>query len=238
MVKDEREGASGGSGKITASERVYRGIMQDLEDGRMVPGQRLIETELAQRFAVGRNAVREAIQRLSVRGVVDSTRFRSPAIRQIDAGETDEILDVAEALTVLAARAAALAFARERDHAALVSAVSALTQLDAHSPLGAFSRARRRFYRTILAIGRNRELQRLFPAVGMHIVYSQFQLPALRQLRIADYQAVCDAIIARDPDRAARAAQDHIAHVRATIAQANDTDHPTARRTASPVPSH
>jgi hypothetical protein len=40
-----------------ATQSVYRGIMQDLEGHRIVPGQRLVETELASRFGVGRNAV-------------------------------------------------------------------------------------------------------------------------------------------------------------------------------------
>jgi DNA-binding GntR family transcriptional regulator len=48
--------------------------MSDLEDSSMVPDQRLVETELAARFGVGRNAVREAMQRLAVRSVIDLSR--------------------------------------------------------------------------------------------------------------------------------------------------------------------
>src|SRR3546814_3335354 len=59
------------AGSAGATQRVYLGILQDLEKHRMVPGQRLVETELALHFGVGRNAVREAMQRLAVRGVVD-----------------------------------------------------------------------------------------------------------------------------------------------------------------------
>jgi DNA-binding GntR family transcriptional regulator len=46
-----------------SARRVYLGILGDIDNGRMVPGQRLVETELALRFEVGRNAVREAIWR-------------------------------------------------------------------------------------------------------------------------------------------------------------------------------
>src|SRR3546814_8722103 len=75
----------GPSGEPAGSARpVFLGILRDLETGRMVPGQRLVETELASRHGVGRNAVREAMQHLAARGVVDLSPNRSPAIRKLD----------------------------------------------------------------------------------------------------------------------------------------------------------
>src|SRR3546814_12751131 len=73
----------------------------------MVPGQRLVETELALHFGVGRNAVREAMQRLAVRGVVDLRPNQSASIRKLDINETIEILEVAAEMTSLAASMAA-----------------------------------------------------------------------------------------------------------------------------------
>lgn len=201
----------------SASQQVYLGIMEDLEARRMVPGQRLVETDLAQRFGVGRNAVREAIQRLSVRGIVDVSRNRSPAIRLLDLPETLEILDVAAAMTGLAAHAAARNFDPGLHADELNGAIQALDDVGDLSEPGAFSRARRRFYRTLLLIGGNRELQRLFPAIGMHIIYSQFQSPRLQQIRDNDYRAIHDAIAARDPDRAEAAGRAHAEHVRQII---------------------
>src|SRR3546814_14040142 len=68
----------------SSARPVFLGILRDLETGRMVPGQRLVETELASRHGVGRNAVREAMQHLAARGVVDLSPNRSPAIRKLD----------------------------------------------------------------------------------------------------------------------------------------------------------
>src|SRR3546814_8908277 len=90
----------GPSGEPAGSARpVFLGILRDLETGRMVPGQRLVETELASRHGVGRNAVREAMQHLAARGVVDLSPNRSPAIRKLDLAESMEVLDVASAMT-------------------------------------------------------------------------------------------------------------------------------------------
>ncbi|MBV1688866.1 GntR family transcriptional regulator [Novosphingobium sp. G106] len=200
-----------------ASQKVYFGIMRDLEAHRMVPGQRLIETDLAQRFGVGRNAVREAIQRLAVRGVVDPRRNKSPSIRVLDEAETHEILDVASVMTGLLARTAAIRFDINNHGDALVSTMQVLNESRSEMDADTFSKARRQFYRTLLIIGNNRELYRLFPAIGMHIIYSQFQSPLLRQIRLADYRAIYDAVVARDPRGAELAGKRHVEHVRSVI---------------------
>jgi len=200
-----------------ASQRVYRGIMRDLEEGRLVPGQILSETGLAGQYGVGRNAVREAVQHLAARGVVDLSRNRSPTIRRLDHAETLEILDVAGALTALAAQAAARRY-DPVSHAALVAAtLDSLVQADADDEPCAFSRARRHFYRVLLRIGENRELQRLFPAISMHIIYAQYQSPRLRGIRLADYRAIMDAVASGDLAAAAAAGRTHTDHVRSAI---------------------
>jgi DNA-binding GntR family transcriptional regulator len=211
MANDDTDfGAQAGG----AAQSIYRGIMQDLECHRMVPGQRLIETELAIRFGVGRNAVREAIQRLAARGVVDISRNRSPAIRQLDMAETMEVLDVAAVMTGLATGSAARRFEPALHQAAFAQAMQQLIDAGALSEPGVFSQARRGFYRMILSIGGNRELQRLFPAIGMHIIYSQFQSPQLQHVRLADYQAIYDAISRNDVNAAEQAGQNHVETVR------------------------
>ena len=202
-----------------ATQSVYRGIMQDLEGHRIVPGQRLVETELASRFGVGRNAVREAIQLLAARGVVDTSRNRSPAIRHLDMAETMEVLEVAAAMTGLAARSAARRFDGMQHAAAFNHTMWQLSEAGALSEPGVFSQARRRFYRMVLAIGGNRELQRLFPDIGMHIIHSQFQYPQLQHVRLADYQAIYDAITGKDPSAAERAAHNHVENVRRIVMQ-------------------
>ena len=200
-----------------ASQRVYLGIMADLEDGNMVPGQRLVETELASRFGVGRNAVREAMQRLAVRGVVDLSRHRSAAIRKLSFDETMDVLVVARMMTGLMARTAARRFDRGLHGHELDAVLISLVAAQATRSPGAFSKARRRFYRTLLHIGRNAELERLFPAIGMHIIYSQFRSAHLQEIRIADYAAMADTVKSGDACAAETAAHNHVDHVRDLI---------------------
>jgi DNA-binding GntR family transcriptional regulator len=199
-------------------QHVYRGLLADLDHGRMAPGQRLVETELAERFGVGRNAVREAMQRLAARGVVDLSRNRSPAIRRLDADETMEVLAVARAMTALVLGAAAARYDVRRDEAQLGQAQAWLEAAAEGEENADFDRARRHFYRTLLEIGANRELKRLFPAIGMHIIYAQYQSRKLRGIRLADYRDMIGHVRAGDVAAAEEAARVHVGHVRAVIA--------------------
>src|SRR3546814_20121817 len=70
------------------------------------------------------------------------------------------------------------------------------------------SRARRQFYRTLLQIGGNRELQRIFLAIGVHVIYSQYQSYQLQQIRLADYRAIFEPVCAKDIAAAAAAGRD------------------------------
>lgn len=210
-------GEEGGQSKDGAMQRVYRGILQALELHQLVPGQRLIETDLAAQFGVGRNAVREAMQRLAARGIVDLSRHRSAAIRQLDLDETMEVLDVTTALTGLMVRSAARHYRPELHSDILREAVAHLEDVEDAGHPGAFSKARRGFYRTLLAIAGNRELRRVFPAVGMHVIYSHYQSPRLRRLRIEDYKLIMAAVASGDEARAEAVGRAHVDNVRAGI---------------------
>ncbi|MDX3899105.1 MAG: GntR family transcriptional regulator [Sphingobium sp.] len=206
-----------GQSVSTTSRRVFRGVMKDLEDGRMVPGQRLAETDLATRFGVGRNAVREAMQHLAARGVIDLSRHRSPTIRLLDPAETMEVLDVAEVMTALATRTAAERFDPPGHGDLLTSTMDMLAEADRIDEPGMFSRARRHFYRALLSIGGNRELQRLFPAIGMHIIYAQYQTRQLRGIRLKDYRTIIGVVARRDLAAAEQAGRAHVDTVRDII---------------------
>lgn len=207
------EGAEG------ASHSVYRGILRALEDGSLVPGQRLIESELAAQFGVGRNAVREAMQRLAARGVVDLSRNRSASIRQIDIEEAQEVYAVSGPMVELLFSLAAEKYDAERDEPQLREAMAALEAAYANGQEYVFSRARRQLYRCILRIADNRELTRIFPAIGTHIINAKYQSHRLQGVRIHAYGEIVKAVMKRDIVGAARLGRDHNAEMCAAVCE-------------------
>lgn len=200
-----------------ASQSVYHGILKSLEAGEVVPGQRLTEAELAAQFGVGRNAVREAMQRLSARGVVKLHRNRSASIRQIDICEADEIYDVAGVMSELLFSLAAIRYDTDKHGEELQALLNELKAAYANGEEHRFSRSRRSVYRLALKIANNRELTRIFPAIGTHIINAKYQSRGLQTIRFRHYQKLGAAIAAGDAKRAAKLARKHNEQMRLAI---------------------
>lgn len=201
----------------SASATVFFGIIGGLELGNFVPGQRLVETDLVTQFGVGRNSVREALQRLAAEGIVELPRHRGAVIRRLTVQDTLDVLDVAERMTGLLARAATRG-CTDRTHAkALRAAMQQLGAAEKAHDNAAFATARRQFYRTLLEMGANRELKRLFPTIQMPIVHAQHRLASLQQMRLADYRRIGTAVLAGDPDEAEATGVEHVRNVRQAI---------------------
>ena len=196
-----------------ASRRVSRGIMKALELNLLTPGQRLVETSLAAEYRVGRNAVREAVQWLAAHGVIDISRHRSASLRYLDAAETLDVLEVAEGIIGLLVKAAARNYQAGAHEKQLVQALAEVEQADAE----AFARARRHLYGTLLEIGGNRELQRLFPAVGLHILLAQYRAAVCRRQSLDDFRAMAVAVAQHDVEHAHALGRAHIGRIRRAI---------------------
>lgn len=201
----------------SASDSVFFGIVNALEAQQVVPGQRLLEMELASHYGVGRNSVREALQRLEAEGIVELARNRGAAVRLLTLQQTLDVLDVAERMTGLLARSAARGLANPAQGASLAAALEQLAQADRHDDADGFARGRRHFYRALFALSGSAELQRLFPAIQMPIVYAQYRLPGLQKLRLRDYGAMARAVLAGAQDKADAAGMAHVQHVRALV---------------------
>ena len=201
----------------SASDTVFYGIVNGLESQTFVPSQRLVESDLAALFDVGRNSVREALQRLAAEGFVELSRHKGAAVRVLSAQDTLDVLDVAERMTGLLARSAALNAASSGLVPGLKTCARDIVAADAAQDAAAFAKARRRFYRLLLDMSASRELKRLFPAIQMPIVLAQHRPPGLQKLRVRDYRQITAAVTASQAEAADAAGMAHVRHVREKI---------------------
>jgi len=89
------------------SDAVYRTIREAILLGRLVPGSRLGEEDLAKRFEVSRTPVREAVLRLEAEHLAERNSRRGLVVAGITSDEIVEVYAVRQALDGLAARLAA-----------------------------------------------------------------------------------------------------------------------------------
>lgn len=214
---DTEEGEPARAEPASASDTVFFGIVNALETQALVPGQRLVEVDLAAQFQVGRNSVREALHRLAAEGIVELFRHRGATIRLLTPKETLDVLDVAERMSGLLARTAARGLTEPAAGRALSAAIKEIVQAGKQEDVDAFARARRHFYRALLALAASAELKRLFPSIQMPIVYAQHRLAGLQKLRTRDYRVIARAVLAGSEEEADEAGMAHVRNVRELV---------------------
>lgn len=109
-------------------EEIAAVIRQQIEDGKLRPGDRLPSTkELCEHFNVGRSTMREALSALKAIGLIDIRQGEGTAVRKVEADDLDfslkskligehTILELLEARKALEISNAALAAEKRTDH--------------------------------------------------------------------------------------------------------------------------
>jgi len=217
-------GAPGHSSGRTPFENVYRGVIRALYEGRYVPGQRLIAPDLMREFDVGRGTIREVLQRLASTGVVQLVAQKGARVRRLSRREVTEVLDLVEVLRGLAARGAAHAVVDPALHKGLQDRYEALTSSPFDTDFAGFVAAREQYYRYLVQLGGNRELQRIFPSIQVHIM--RMQLRAFNRagdsIDLSDYGLLQSAVLSHDPESAERAGRAHVQRTMGRIAELPD----------------
>ena len=109
--------ATGKPRKRVPPPDVYERLRQLIIEGRLAPGARIVETDVAERLGVSRTPVRGALQRLQQEGyVVDSPTPRQtrPTVAPLTSEDARELFLLVGALEGLAAYRAALGTPAER----------------------------------------------------------------------------------------------------------------------------
>lgn len=188
----------------------YTLILEAIEAGVYKPGDRLVESELAERLGVSRTPVREALQRLETQSML-SRDGRSLIVATLDHNQLAELYAVRTELEGLAARLAARHATDEEIRVLRLMAEEdrALTGGDPR----ALSRANKRFHKQIHLASHNRFLVQQLDLVHRSMALmanTSFAAEGRDEVALAEHEAIVAAIAARDGDAAYAALQAHI----------------------------
>ena len=85
-------------------DQVRDELRRRIADGRLQPGSKMVERELAEEFGVSRVPVREALRTLETEGFVQVVPRKGVVVRHLSRRDVEELFDVREALEFLAPR--------------------------------------------------------------------------------------------------------------------------------------
>ncbi len=187
----------------------YALILEAIDSHTYKPGDRLVESELAERFGVSRTPIREALQRLETQSLL-TRDGRSLIVASLDHSQLSELYVVRGELEGLAARLAARHATPEE-----VKVLRDMLHDDrklADDPK-ALSRANRRFHKQIHLASHNR-----FLVQQLDLVHRSMALLATTSIAaegrgsetLEEHAAIVRAIEAGDGDAAYQALREHI----------------------------
>lgn len=199
----------------TRAERLRDEIAQAILSGDLGPGERLDEHGLAQRFAVSRTPVREALKQLAGIELVELRPHRGAVVAELHAARIGELFEALAEAEAVCARLAAIkmsALERERLEALHATCTAALTAGDQD----AIPAANRALHEAIYAGAHNAFLadgvlglrRRLMP-----FSRAQFRLAERPEQSAREHEAVLAAIRRRDGEAAAELMRRHILSV-------------------------
>jgi DNA-binding GntR family transcriptional regulator len=196
----------------TRADRLRDEIAQAILAGRLAPGERLDEQGLAQRYAVSRTPVREALKQLAGIDLVELRAHRGAVVTELHhtrVGELFEALAETEAVCARLSAAKMSAFERARLEELHAACAAALRDEDQETIPG----ANRAFHEALYDGAHNAFLadtvralrRRLFP-----FSRAQFGLTERPQGSAREHEAVMQAVRARDGASAEEAMRRHI----------------------------
>lgn len=196
--------------------QAYQRLRELIVHGRLAPGSRLIETEVAERLGLSRTPVRGAFQRLTQEGYITDPgtgRQSRPFVAPLTQDDARELLYIVGEIEGLAAWRAA----RGADRGALVGALrkinrQLLDEAGGESP----SRERifqldTRFHRTYVEGGAGPRLVALHDSIKPQAErYTRLYIEALLDklnVSVEEHEAIVDAIDDGKPDLAQKRVQ-------------------------------
>lgn len=190
-------------------QTAYRQILSEIQQGRLLPGARLRETELAERLGISRTPVREAIRQLEADGLVTHLPRQGASVRGLEYGEVIELYEMRAVLEGTAARLAA--------RMALPVEIEELVALNAQlaaAPVGTPAQeANRQFHRTLIDAARNRYLLKTVSALQKTLLIlgpTTLAEPERQEGAVSEHAEVIAALTARDGDAAELAMKRHV----------------------------
>jgi len=201
--------------KHRTEEVSYTRLRSAIACGELLPNERLVEHDLASSLKVGRTAIRMALARLAQENIVERLPNRGARVRRISEREAVEILEVRTALEAVAARHAA-ARATDADVAALHAAIEAMRRGVDKGDALVYTETNKAFHQEVLRIADHLTTAGIIETLRSR--YAQYQFRQVEQprdsaTRIAQHQAIADAIARHDADGAEHDMRDHLTDV-------------------------
>lgn len=193
-------------------ELVFEALREAIINGKLKPGERLMEIQLADDLGVSRTPVREAIRKLELEGFVVMIPRKGAYVADISLKEIADVFEIRGALEGLAAELAAER-ATEDEIEQMERFLVELAEMIEGKVLDRIVEIDTRFHETLYSSSRNERLSQILNLLREQIQRFRTRTmthPARMKVALEEHRGMVEALATRDGELARRLAQEHI----------------------------
>lgn len=194
-------------------QQVAEQLRRAFISGLLLPGTRLVETDIAQQLGVSRNPLREALRILQSEGLVEVQHNRGTYVAQITREDIEEIYSLRKLLEVYAVSQVA----RQATADQVAELESLVVQMEKATAIGDYRQAANldlELHKTLWALSGHKRLFNILSGVQtqirMFLTVNTQLYENLVTVAVADHQLIAEAIRAHDEVEAANLMSHHI----------------------------
>lgn len=209
---------------MNRSSAITDTLRTDIMKGRFEPGDRLLETTLAEEYGVGRSVVRSALVELTTEGLIERQANRGATVRRITAAEAIQITEARAVLESLIASQAAR-HASAADHVELAKIIADMEAATSDDDSQAYSELNAVLHQRLRDMSDHDIASALVDNLQARAAHHQYRLAMMpgRSLESLDqHRVIVEAVVAGDEAGAAQAMHDHLQSVITVLSRWGD----------------
>ncbi|MDQ7858654.1 MAG: GntR family transcriptional regulator [Armatimonadota bacterium] len=198
---------------------IHEALRRQILTGRLRPGDRLVEGELARAYGVSKSPLREALKTLQHEGLVEAIPRRGYLVTPITVKQVQDLFDLRLILERETAHRAARSAGPEQvaELRRLVGDPYVVGDVDSQARFLAQNKA---FHLAVARLAGNQRLVTLLDRLLddlERLFHLGLDVRDRAQALVAEHVELVDAVTARDPDRAARVVEAQIGNARQMV---------------------
>ncbi len=196
----------------TRSHFLEERLAEEIINGRLLPGTRLEEQTIADRFKTSRTPVREALRRLAATGLIEIRPRRGVVVSTVTRERLAQMFEAMAELEGACARLAARRMTETARQQLQAIQRKGVEIMEAEDP-DAYETHNRAFHAAIYSGSGNEVLEETAQSVRARLApfrSAQFHIPGRVAKSVAEHAEVIDAILHADGERAYAAMRAHM----------------------------
>jgi len=202
-------------------------LRQAILTGKLQPGDRLVERELAEQLGVSRTPVREALRKLELENLVTHIPRKGVVVSEISKKDVIEIFDIRASLEGLASSLAAQKATKE-DLQGLRELLVEMENASVSNNSDSLNEIHDKFHKMLFDIADSPRLVQMINSLSDYInrfMKAGYSIPGRSSAAMQEHRELLESIEAKDSARAEAIAGKHIMNSKAIVLKQYDEEY-------------